>query len=312
MAHNFAWKELPILLRYQKQQLYLDNAFRLIYNPGLFSSVLLSLITSSSGFFTAVHRIEPDLSPLIIGQLYCSSTSASARVVFLAPKHVNSWAESGNLLSHLIARAGEQGAFQVLAEVDLDDPVEDLLFQAGFHAYAEQQIWKVPRRFPCGSGNKYWTPISRADNDQVVSFYQRTVPGSVQWVEPAPSFPKVEGMISRQEGNLVGFAETKFGPKGILVYLVIASEISDVDEYLAALLFSLPYRNTRDVYLRIRSYQERIASALDRIGAEPGPRQKAVVKRLAVHYNAKQTFNYQAFEKQPDITTPISNTEIKN
>jgi len=85
-----------------------------------------------------------------------------------------------------------------------------------------------------------------------------------------------------------------------------------IDEYLSALLFHLPYRDTRDVYIRVRSYQQQLASALERVNAEAGPIQKAVVKRLTVHYNAKQTFRVQGFENQPDITTPISNSEIKN
>jgi len=312
MAQKISWKELTILPRYQAQQLFLDNILRLVYNPGLFSSTLLSLTMPSSGFFTAVHRVEPDPAPYIIGQIYHSSTSPSARMVFLAPKEENFWTGSGKLISHLAALAGERGALQVLAEVPLDTPVEDILYQAGFRSYVEQQIWKIPPRFPSASGKKTWIPISRGDNEPVISLYQRTVPSSVQRVEPPPSFPKIEGMISWEEGKPVGFAETKFGPKGILVDIVLEPEISDVDQYLAALFYYLPYRNTRDVYLRIRSYQERIASALERAGAKPGPQQNKVVKRLAVHYNAKQTFNYQAFEKQPDITTPISNTEIKN
>ncbi|NOQ39035.1 MAG: hypothetical protein GQ562_01845, partial [Anaerolineales bacterium] len=58
MARSIAWKDLYTLLRYQKQQLYLDNTLRLVYNPGLFSSALLSIVAPSSGFFTAVHPLD--------------------------------------------------------------------------------------------------------------------------------------------------------------------------------------------------------------------------------------------------------------
>jgi hypothetical protein len=260
MARSIAWKDLYTLLRYQKQQLYLDNTLRLVYNPGLFSSALLSIAAPSSGFFTAVHPLDSEPYPLLIGQIFHSPASLSARLVFLA----------------------------------------------------EQQIWKFPRGFALCTGKKSWFQITGGDNDQIISLYQRIVPGAVQRVEPPPTFPKIKGMICWHEGRVVGFAETRFGPNGILVDIILEPELSDIDEYLAALFSNLPYRNTRDVFLRIRSYQERIASALERAGADPGLEQRAVVKRLAVHYNAKQTFNYQAFEKQPDITTPISNTEIKN
>lgn len=312
MARIIAWKDLYTLLRYQKQQQYLDNSLRLVYNPGLFSSALLSIAAPALGFFTAVHSLDSKHYPLLIGQIYHSSASLSARLAFLAPMEMSSQAGAGKLLSLLSALVGERGAVQILAEVPLNVPEENILYQAGFRVYAEQQIWKFPRQFSSGTGNKFWIPISKGGGDQIVSLYQRIIPGAVQRVEPPPTFLKLEGMICWHEGRAVGFAETRFGPKGILVDIILEPELPDMDEYLAALIFNLPYRNTRDVYLRVRSYQERIASALARTGADPGPEQRAVVKRLAVHYNAKQTFNYQAFEKQPDITTPISNTEIKN
>lgn len=312
MARNISWKDLFTLPRYQKQRQYLDNTLRLVYNPGLFSSALLSIAAPSSGFFTAVHPLDSEPYPLLIGQIYHSSASLSARLVFLAPMEMSFQSGSGKLLSLLTAQAGERGAVQVLAEVPQNILEEDILYQAGFRAYAEQQIWKLPRRFSSGMGKKAWIPITRGDGDQIVSLYQRIVPGAVQRVEPPPTFPKVKGMICWYEERVVGFAETRLGPNGILVDIFLEPELSDMEEYLAALFYHLPYRNMRDVYLRIRSYQERITSALVRAGANPGLEQKAVVKRLAVHYNAKQTFNYQAFEKQPDITTPISNSEIKN
>jgi hypothetical protein len=119
-------------------------------------------------------------------------------------------------------------------------------------------------------------------------------------------------MISWAEGNIVGLALTQFGPKGILLDMLLAPDLDLVDDYLSALLFHLPYRDTRNVYLRVRSYQQQLASALERAGAQPGSNQTVLVKRLAVHYNAKQTFRVQGFENQPDITTPISRTKIKN
>jgi hypothetical protein len=119
-------------------------------------------------------------------------------------------------------------------------------------------------------------------------------------------------MLSWQEGRVVGIALTQFGPRGILLDLLLDPSLDSLDEYLSALVFHLPYTNTREIYLRIRDYQGMVASALERLGALPGDHQRVMVKRLAVHYNAQQSFIVQGFEKQPDITTPISRTEIKN
>jgi hypothetical protein len=119
-------------------------------------------------------------------------------------------------------------------------------------------------------------------------------------------------MVTWKKGKMVGIALPQFGPKGILVDLLLDPSLSSLDEYLAALVFHLPYTTTREVYLRVRTYQGVMASTLERWDALAGDQQRVMVKRLAVHYNAQQPFMVQGFEKQPDITTPISRTNIKN
>ena len=312
MVRDITWKDLFSLTRYRDQLSYLDNDLRLVYNPGLLSSGLLSIAAPSSGFYTAVESIDEESYPFIIGQFSLSGQSPSARLAFLAPKMLGSHPGFDRLLTYMISKAGEKGAIQLLAEVSKNQPEEEILYQAGFKPYADQQIWKLPRNLSYGIGKVAWVPVARRDQDQINSLYQRVLPSAVQRLEPPPSYPENQGMVSWREGRMVGFASTRFGPKGILVDLVLDPSLSNENDYLGALFFHLPYRNTRNVFLRIRSYQQRIASALELVGAVPGPEQSAVVKKMAVHYNAKQTFRVQGFEKQPDITTPISNTEIKN
>jgi hypothetical protein len=291
--------------------MFLDNALRLTYNPGLFSSSLLSILTSSSGFCTAIEPIESNRYPFLIGQVVHAPEDQTARVAILAPGDQDHEGFT-NLLANLISRVGEQGALQILAEVDRNSLEESILSRAGFRPYAEQQIWKLPRKFFYGSGKKTWVPITKSEVDQVISTYQRFVPPQVQRVEAPPPLNTLQGLACWKAGKIAGIALTSFGPKGILVDLIIEPNLDELDDYLSALFFYLPYRNSRDIFLRIRSYQQRIATVLEGSGAVAGPEQNAVVKRLAVHYNAKQTFRVQGFENQPDITTPISNTKVKN
>ncbi|RLD95070.1 MAG: hypothetical protein DRJ13_14455 [Bacteroidetes bacterium] len=312
MARKIIWKDLAVLARFKNQKLVLDNSFQYVYNPGLFSSSLLSLVLSAGGFYTAVEQPNSEETSLFVGQLFQPPGNVSARVVFLAPGNLDPHPAFGRVFSQLANAAGERGALQIKAEVKDNSPGEEILYLAGFRPYAEQQIWKLPRRIVFGTGKKAWIPVTKDTSALAESFYQRILPGQIQRVEPPPVSPDIQGLISWKDGKVVGFAAAQFGPKGILVDLLMAPEIDLVDEYLSALLFHLPYRDSRDVYLRVRSYQQQLASALERVEAQAGPKQKAVVRRLTVHYNAKQTFRVQGFEKQPDITTPISNSEIKN
>ncbi len=312
MARKINWKDLAALTRFKNQKLVLDNAFQSVYHPGLFSNSFLSLISPASGFCTAVETIESEANSVLAGQIFHPSGSFGARVVFLAASDFSPHPAFGRVLAQLAHSAGERGALQIKAEVSDNSPGEEILYQAGFRTYAEQQIWKLPRRIVFGTGKKAWVPVTKDNTALAEAFYMRTLPGQILRLEPPPVSSNMQCLISWKEGKVVGFAATQFGPRGILVDLLIAPEMDPIDEYLSALLFHLPYRDTRDVYLRVRSYQQQLASVLERVNAEDGPIQKAVVKRLIVHYNAKQTFRVQGFENQPDITTPISNSEIKN
>lgn len=310
MVRALVWRDLTAIHRFQKQYMFLDNDLRLTYNPGLFSSSLLSILTSSSGFCTAVRTIESDRYPFLIGQSFLLPGDHSARLTLLAPGNQDHEGFD-DLLAFISTRTGESGAQQIVAEVDQDSLENAILFRSGFRAYAQQQIWKLPRKSFTKRSPSSWTPITRGNGAQVISAYQRIVPPLVQRVEAPPAGYIQQGMISWQGERIAAIAFTNFGPKGILIDLIFEPDLPELEAHLVDLFSHLPYRNSREIYLRVRSYQERLASVLEDIGAAAGPAQEALVKRLAVHYNAKQTFRVQAFEEQPDVTAPISNTKVK-
>lgn len=312
MARKLTWQDLPVLRRYRGQKMVLDNSLRFVFNPGLFSSSLLSVALPTSEFYTAIEPLKSEYYPLLLGQILVSKDHRTARVAFLAPGELAAGPDYSELLSHLSQAACERGALQMVAEVGVDSPEEEILSQSGFRSYTEQQIWKLPRQAPCGSGQKSWIPAIQADNGPAQTFYQRVVPAQVQRLEPPPAFPKRQGMVTWMEGKMIGIALPQFGPQGILVDLLLDPSLNSLDEYLAALVFHLPYTSTREVYLRVRNYQGGMAATLERWDAQAGDHQRVMVKRLAVHYNAQQPFLVQGFEKQPDITTPISRSKIKN
>jgi hypothetical protein len=309
MARKFNWLDFGSLPGLNRRKLVLDNLFRYVYNPGLFSNSLLSVTHSSSGFYSCV---ESGADTFLLGQVYLPSAEPNARLVHLAPVEENAAPGFLPLLSRLCQVVGENGAFQMTAEMDENSPAEEILDQVGFRVYAEQQIWKLPRRVPMSLGTKAWMPTTKGDSSEISKFYQRVVPASILRVEPPPENCFSQGLICWTEGRITGFAKTQFGPKGILADLFLLQDLPNMEEYISALIFHMPYRDTKQIYLRVRSYQGRLAGALEMIGAEAGPIQKALVKRLAVHYNAKQTFRVQSFENQPDVTTPISNSKVKN
>ena len=161
---------------------------------------------------------------------------------------------------------------------------------------------------PAGE-TKGWSPISREDEQHIQHLYKQIIPRSVQRVEPAPRVKDIQGWAYHRQGQLRGIATFTWGPKGVLVDVVMDPEESSLEEHITALFQLLsPYHRDR-FYFRVRTYQQKIASALERVGASKSPLQLAMVKYLAVQFQVKKLTNLAQLEKQPDITTPFVKSE---
>jgi hypothetical protein len=308
MARAFTWRDLLILLRYRDRAIFLDNTLSLTYAPGLLSTVLLSLIFPGSGFFTMLQSPEENALP-VVGQMYRANVKPMAKLTFLAPKDEVSPAHMVRLLSYICQQAGERGAFHILAEVQQEGLIADCMRQSGFRPYAEQRIWSVPEGVDLEVHQPGWRPLSNADGEEIHRLYGEIIPRDVQRVEAPPRVGDLQGLACRVKGELVGYSSFHWGPKGVLVDLVIDPAQPALGGHIKAICEKLPPHRRRNIYFRVRTYQEKLASALEEMGAQQGPDQLAMVKYLAVHYRAKQAYNVGAFEKQPDITTPFVKTE---
>jgi len=219
----------------------------------------------------------------LMGQVTLHGEETSARLTFLAP------AENLNgltlpLLEHLLTQAGEWGAFHLLAEVDEDSPAFRLLRQTGFAMYAWQRIWKLP---VSGSTEQkdIWRPAAETDWPAVQSLYGQIVPALLHPVEVLPK--QVMGLVC-SEGNLQAYVAVNSGPKGIWIQPIVPPDSDCVSEQLAGLTQALADRRERHIYVCVRSYQAWLESVLEDLGAEAGPRQAVMVRRLAKLQKAEE------------------------
>lgn len=309
MARDFAWRDLFKLPRLRDQRIYFDTTLELTYQPGLLSSVVLSLISPSTGFCTSIQPLEnPD--GCYLGQIHNPSGEASARVSFLSPRSQLDQPGMGALLQHLCQQAGDQGFLQVLAEAEQGSPAETLLFGVGFRPYADQQIWLLPESFSRGRALPAWIPITRNHEEEVRSLYQRVIPSPVKHVESPPQAREMQGLIAWQSGRTVGYVRTHFGPSAVLMDAVLDPSSGNLQDQILGIRENLPYHRTRRIYFRVRGYQKRLGSALEALGASLIRNQTAAVKKLTVHYKVPQKVNYRSFESQPDVTSPVSQTKL--
>ncbi|MEW6093558.1 MAG: hypothetical protein AB1531_06290 [Chloroflexota bacterium] len=262
--------DLPFLPRYRQHILPLDSARLLTRGNPLGATALLSYLNPRRNLYTAV-AIENRLS--LMGQVILSEGETSARLTFLAPaERINGLTLS--LLDHLCKQAGEWGALHVLAEVDEDSPAFKSLRQAGFAMFAWQRVWKLPKSGKYREEN-HWHEARETDWLAVQSMHGQIVPALLQPIECLTK--QASGLVYRPEGVVQAFVTPDSGTRGVWLQPLIPPEPACGPECLTG----LPGWGSRPVYVCVRSYQAWLESTLEELGAEPGPRQAVMVKRLA-------------------------------
>jgi hypothetical protein len=265
--------DLPLLSRYRRDMLSLDSARILTRGNPLGAVALFSYLDPRRHIYTAVAS---ENGSSLMGQVTLHEEETSARMTFLAP------AENLNgltlpLLEYLVTQVGEWGAFHLLAEVDEDSPAFRLLRQAGFAMYAWQRVWKLPASDPADKKG-IWRQAAEADWPAVQSLYGQIVPALLHPVEVLPR--QVMGLVC-SEGNLQSYVAVNSGPKGIWIQPIVPPDSDCVSEQLAGLTHAVLDWRERNIYVCVRSYQAWLESVLEDLGAQAGPRQAVMVRRLA-------------------------------
>jgi hypothetical protein len=311
MIRTFDFRDLPLLHRYRNQGLFLNSSLVLTRGPVLVSGVLLSYLAPSTGVFTLVCQDEDDSGQALMGQVVHTAGSPFARVAFLAPADGLNCSGLTELLDHLVRHTGTRGAFHLIAEVDDNSVTFESLRAAGFGVYARQRIWKVAGEAPDPGAENPWRPVREQDAIAVLSHYNSLVPGLVKQIEPLAA-DHLEGMVSWESGEVLGYVDVKYGHRGIWTMPVIHPDVQNLENHLAYMLRYIPDRRSRPVYLCVRSYQSWLESAVEIIGAEPGPIQAVMVKHLAVRRRVKSSFTLPQLNGQPDISAPIARSKRNN
>jgi hypothetical protein len=265
--------DLPLLSHYRRDMLSLDSAQALTRGNPLGAVALLSYLDPRHNIYTGVATQD---GHSLMGQVTLHEEETSARLTFLAPaEDLNNLTPA--LLDHLVKQVGEWGAFHLLAEVDEDAPAFRLLRQSGFAMYAWQRTWKLPTPEHTDAKN-IWRPAAETDWPAIQSLYGQIVPALLHPVEVLPK--QVMGLVCL-EGNLEAYVAVISGPKGIWIQPIVPPDSDCVSEQLAGLTYAVEDWRDRPIYVCVRSYQAWLETVLEDLGAQAGPRQAFMVRRLA-------------------------------
>lgn len=306
----FDWRDLPALHRYRHQCLYLDSVRLLTQGPQFFPMrAVLSYFASAAGVFTFRGSENGNSNQTLIGQVVHKMGNRSARLGFLAPDTATSSPELPAMVERMQVEIGERGAYHLLAEVEEENEAFESLREAGFAIYARQRIWQLTGEPHGDAVDTPWKGARSQDSIAVRSLYCNLVPNLVQQIEPPPA-NRPSGVIYREGDELLAYVEFKYGPVGIWAQPFVHPDLKDVTCRLVNLLANLPNRRSRPVYLCVRSYQSWLETALEDLGAEVGPRQAVMVKRLVVPIKESRSLSVPALERnQREASAPMTHSK---
>lgn len=278
MIRPFEFRDIPTLHRYRNQGLFLDSARTLTWGrPLVPARALLSYFSSATGVFTSLS-VQDGHRPLV-GQVVHMVGSPYARFSFLAPDSAIDSPALPALLDNLVSRLGERGAHSLVAEVDESTDTFELLRRAGFSIYARQRIWKLARLPGAQRDPLPWNNAAARDEFAVRALYADLVPALVQQVEPSPG-GRLRGLVFHQSADLLAYGYMEHGPLGVWVQPILHPQIERVADCLLDLARTINPSPSRSLYLCVRSYQAWLEHAIEGLGAEVGPRQAVMVKRM--------------------------------
>ncbi len=278
MIRSFDLRDFPTLHRNRNEGIWLDTPLALTRSMTLVpAGALLSTLAPATGIFTFVATNEGNTAQRVVGQFMHTPGAANAKLTFITPEDEIGSHDVPALLDHLADRAGERGAFNLLAEVDERSAAYEVLRRAGYAIYTRQWVWKLDSRETPTS--QPWRPAEDQDETHVHHLYHTLVPAIVQQTEPPP-WEKVSGLTYIQNGELLGYIHLAFGSKGVFAQPFIHQDVETVEDLLLGIYHAIPNLRSRDVYLCVRSHQAWLAPFLNKLGYNSAPRQAVMVKRL--------------------------------
>jgi len=217
--------------------------------------------------------------PPFIGQINFNPGDQNAHLSFLAP--VSNLMDRAllALLDHLSWESGGRGALRLLAEINEDEPVFEMLRMSGFNVFSRQQIWRFIHNQNNQEKEILWRSFQQIDQHNMNILYHAVVPPLVQGAEAMDKRP-VQGYVHYVDGDLLAFVEVNSGPRGIFLTPVVHPNLREPQNLLASLLRLFNSSTGRPVYLAVRDYQSWLNSAAENLGGTPGNLKIMMVRHL--------------------------------
>jgi hypothetical protein len=304
------WRDIPLLHRIRDSGLCFDSELAYTSGPHALQNALFGVFNPGRSTLTVVGRVE---NQALVGQILHDNSQPHARLAFIGPAEIVNDSACERLLEALAQTAGENGAHNLIAEVNEHSPAFECLREAGFAIYARQRIWRLnesgdataplPDHQPPRSPS--WRPETSADETPIHFLYVNLVPGLVQQAEPPPHRTG-RGMVYWSGGDLLGYLDIDRGPLGDWIQPYFHPAAEEPEALLGDYIARTNPRRRVPLYVCVRSYHGWLRTPLERLGFEVDSDQAVMVKRLAASVRRPALVPLPALEgTRPEPTAPF-------
>lgn len=216
------------------------------------------------------------------------------------------------LLEDLVANAGNWGTHYLTCDLPTNSPHLSGFTKAGFLTWANQSVFRLA---PAGTGDAKplytWRVWNANDIRSMTSLYRGVVPGQIQPIEPLTRKAALGLVLYHPQGDLIGYADLVYGPKGVWLQPVLSSDTND-PQILSDLQKAIPELYDRPVFLAARSYQPWLASLAAQIPSEICGTQFLLVRYLVRQLKVAEPQTFAIYEASNiERSLPISQIHQK-
>lgn len=253
----------------------------------------LRLVTRGEPFNlrNLMHSISPPIEQYVgycdndperpcYAQVISRVDETQGQLTFLGACDDADQSDIASLLENLIANAGKWGTHYITCDLPANSPHLIGFKKAGFLTWANQTIFRLaPAVLEDSKPEFVWRTWNANDMRAMTSLYRGVVPGLFQPIEPLTRKAALGLVLYHPEGELLGYADLDYGPKGVWVQPVLSPEAND-PQILSDLQRAIPELYSRPAFLAVRSYQPWLASLAAQVPGEVQGSQLLMVRYL--------------------------------
>lgn len=275
-THTAGLTDLPLLRRMVDHSVVLDNEAAFTVDP---RSSLSSVLLPARGQVTVIARCGP--TP-VVGQIKLRYDEPNAHIVYVSPGPEQDTDDTLWLhaLDAMAREAGKLRAHNLVAEVEENSPLFEILRTAGFAVYTRQQLWQRKGMYSAMPSRFKLHEESQHDLMGAQALMGACVPRLVlPFAVPPNDMPR---LVYRVDGHVSGYIAYASGKRGIYILTYLHDDvIHDASQILDAALQMIAPAHNVPITFCVRRYQDWLATPMERLGFTPGPQQALMVKHIA-------------------------------